>query len=133
MPVLPFTSHINNTAIEALYTDYPLNWTLSLALFCIGDAGILADVHQYQSSFLKLKYLKKKNECVSRLLITIHKEQESLNEKIQQFLNEIVGIRKRLIDSRILSQLGPIYWQLVVQGTVMNYVHHYHMTVGHCM
>ena len=74
MPILPFTSHINNTAIEALYTDYSFNWTLSLALFHVGDAKLLANIYRYQSFFLKLKYLKKKNKHVSRLLVAIHKE-----------------------------------------------------------
>jgi hypothetical protein len=45
MMTLPFESHINDKALEALYTDHPFNWTLNLALYHIGDAGILADVH----------------------------------------------------------------------------------------
>jgi hypothetical protein len=45
MMTLPFESHVNDEALEALYTDHPFNWTLNLALYHIRDAGILADVH----------------------------------------------------------------------------------------
>jgi hypothetical protein len=57
MSTLPFKSHVNDEALEALYTDYPFNWTLNLALYHVGDAGILADVHQYRTFYLKLKHL----------------------------------------------------------------------------
>ena len=45
MPNLPFTTNIDDSALEELYTDYPFNWTMNLALYQIGDAGVLADVH----------------------------------------------------------------------------------------
>jgi hypothetical protein len=40
-------ARVNNLALDKLYTDYPFNWTQQLALFHLGDAGILADVHRY--------------------------------------------------------------------------------------
>ena len=57
MPVLPFTTNIDDSALEELYMDYPLNWTLNLALYQMGDAGVLADVHRYRSSYLRLQYM----------------------------------------------------------------------------
>jgi hypothetical protein len=71
MSKLPFESHINNEALEALYTDHTFNWTLNLALYHMGDAGILADVHQYRTSYLKLKHLQDKNACISRILLVL--------------------------------------------------------------
>jgi hypothetical protein len=65
MSTLPFESHVNDEALETLYTDHPFNWTLNLALYHIGDAGILADVHQYKTSYLKLKHLWDENAHIS--------------------------------------------------------------------
>ena len=45
MLILPFTTNVDDTALEELYMDYPFNWTMNLALYQIGDAGVLADVH----------------------------------------------------------------------------------------
>jgi hypothetical protein len=51
-------SSIDNMALEDLYTDYPFNWTFNLALYHLGDAGIITDVHQYRPAYLKLKSMK---------------------------------------------------------------------------
>jgi hypothetical protein len=40
-------ARVDDLALDELYTDYPFNWTQQLALFHLGDAGILADVHRY--------------------------------------------------------------------------------------
>jgi hypothetical protein len=45
MQWLPFESHIDDEDLKTLYTDYPFNWTLNLALYHMGNTGILADVH----------------------------------------------------------------------------------------
>jgi hypothetical protein len=45
MPVLPFATNIDDSRLDMLYTDYPFNWTLNLALYQMGDAGVIADVH----------------------------------------------------------------------------------------
>ena len=42
---LPY--HINDSELEWLYTDYPFNWSQQLAIYNLGDAGIMADVHRY--------------------------------------------------------------------------------------
>jgi hypothetical protein len=62
---LPFKSHINDEALETLYTNHPFNWTLNLALYHLGDAGILADVYRYRTSYLKLKHLRDENAHIS--------------------------------------------------------------------
>jgi hypothetical protein len=45
MPKLPFKTHTNDKALEELYTNHPFNWLLNLALYYIGDVGVIADVH----------------------------------------------------------------------------------------
>ena len=45
MPDLPFESNTNDTVLEELYTDHPFNWNLNLALYHMGDVGVIADVH----------------------------------------------------------------------------------------
>ena len=40
-------SSIDDHDLKTLYTDHPFNWALNLALFHLGDAGVLADVHRY--------------------------------------------------------------------------------------
>jgi hypothetical protein len=52
---LPYETWVNDNDLEPLYTDYPFNWTLNLALYHMGDVGVLADVHQYRSFYQKLK------------------------------------------------------------------------------
>jgi hypothetical protein len=42
---LPFKACVDDNDLEPLYTDHPFNWTLNLALYHMGDASILADVH----------------------------------------------------------------------------------------
>ena len=46
MPILSFTTNVNDLALKSLYTDYPFIWTLNLALYQMGDAGVIADVHR---------------------------------------------------------------------------------------
>ena len=57
MPDLPFTTNIDDLALEELYMDHPFNWSLNLALYQIGDVGVLADVHRYRSLYLRLQYM----------------------------------------------------------------------------
>ena len=63
---LPY--HINDSELEWLYTDYPFNWSQQLALYNLGDAGIIADVHRYRTSYLKLQLMCRENERLSNIL-----------------------------------------------------------------
>jgi hypothetical protein len=45
MEHLPYETHVDDDDLEPFYTDHPFNWTLNLALYHMGNAGILADVH----------------------------------------------------------------------------------------
>jgi hypothetical protein len=57
---LPLPFNIDDAAMEDLYTDYLLNWTLNLALYYLGDAGIITDIYWFRSAYLKLKFMKRK-------------------------------------------------------------------------
>jgi hypothetical protein len=65
---------------------------LNLALYHLGDASILADIHRYQSLYLKLQQLKKENALVSYILEGLLKEQEGHNKEIALFLEEVRSI-----------------------------------------
>ena len=120
MPDLPYESKIDDSALEDLYTDYPFNWTLNLALYHLGDAGILADVHQYQSSYHKLKHMKQENTRITHVLELLMKEQEQHNTEIAAFIGEVASIRERLTAARVMSCVAPIYKQLAVEGRIPN-------------
>jgi hypothetical protein len=65
---LPLPSSIDDMALKDLYTDYPFNWTLNLALYHLGDAGVITDVYQYRSAYLKLKFMKQKSRRIAQIL-----------------------------------------------------------------
>jgi len=94
MPRLPLKTHVNDEVLEDLYTDYPFNWTLKLAIYHLGDAGVIADVHQYRSSYLKLKYMRQENARISHILEYLQKEQEQHNTKLRAFVEEVKGIQE---------------------------------------
>ena len=123
MPVLPFTTNVDDLALEELYTDYPFNWTMNLALYQIGDGGVLADVHRYRSSYLKLQHMRRENARLTHMLLMIQKEQEAHNEEINNFVNDVVSIRECLTDARVMSRLVPVYRQLAVQSTIPNHLY----------
>ena len=109
MPNLPFESNMNDTVLEELYTDHPFNWNLNLALYHMGDTGVIADVHRYRSSYLKLKYMRRENERITRILEHIQKEQVQHNTELLAFVEEVSAIRERLIKARVLSHVAPIF------------------------
>jgi hypothetical protein len=74
----------------------------------MGNTGILADVYRYRSSYQKLKYLQNENAQISWILLTIQKEQEQHNTEIGAFLEEIKGIRERLVTARVMSQVDLV-------------------------
>jgi hypothetical protein len=85
-PTLPFTNNANNENLNFLYMDYPFNWTLNLALYQMGNAGVLTDVHHYRSTYTRLHYMKQESARISRLLVEIQKEQEKYNAKLATFM-----------------------------------------------
>jgi hypothetical protein len=88
--------------------DYPFNWTLNLAMYHLGDAGIIADVHRYRSSYLKLKFMKQESERIMRILEHIQREQEQHNTELAAFVGEVASIRERLVAARVMSRVTPL-------------------------
>ena len=113
---LPY--HVNDSELEWLYTDYPFNWSQQLALYNLGDAGIIADVHRYHSSYLKLQMMRGENERLSKILTYAQGELDAHNREVESFLKEVTLLRARLIDAKALSRLAPIVQRLSIQGHI---------------
>jgi len=120
MPWLPLKTHVNGEVLEDLYTDYPFNWTLNLAIYHLGDAGVIADIHWYRSSFLKLKYIWQENTHISHILEYLQKEQEQYNTKLVAFVKEVKGIREWLTKGRVMSCIVLAYRQMAIKGRIPN-------------
>jgi hypothetical protein len=120
MEQLPFETCVDDDDLKLLYTDHPFNWTLNLALYHMGDAGILADVHRYRSSYQKLKQLQSENAQISWILLVLQKEQEQHNSEIGTFIEVIKGIRMRLVMARVMSQVDPVLHQMAIEGRILN-------------
>ena len=67
--------------------------------------------------------MKRKNARLTRMLLMIQKEQEEHNEEINNFVNDVISIRERLTDARVMSRLVPAYRQLAVQSTIPNHLY----------
>ena len=96
-PPPPFTSSINDSEIDDLYRDYPFNWAINLALTCLGDAGVMADVHHFRTSYSKIKALKNYNDLLNRFLVFIQKEQEAHTREIQKYISDTQAIKDCLV------------------------------------
>ena len=57
------------------------------------------------------------------MLLMIQKEQEEHNKEINNFVNDVISIRERLTDARVMSRLVPTYRQLAVQSTIPNHLY----------
>jgi hypothetical protein len=94
MPDMQLHARVDDLALDELYTDYPFNWMQQLALFHLGDAGILADVHRYRQSYLKLKLMKNKNERLSRILLYAQREHEQHNKEVEALLEQVKAVKQ---------------------------------------
>ena len=115
-PPPPFPSSVQDSDLELLYLDHPFNWAVNHALYRLGDAGVLADVHRYRTSYGHLRALKHENEKLTRIIGAIQKEQEAHNLKIRTFTDWIKGIKKCLTDARVWTRLHPILACLSIEG-----------------
>jgi hypothetical protein len=111
-------ARVDDLALDELYTDYPFNWTQQLALFHLGDAGILADVHRYRQSYLKLKLLKNKNEHLSQILLYAQEEYEQHNKEVKALLKQVKSVKQWLVDTQVLSCIAPIMQRMAIEGKI---------------
>jgi hypothetical protein len=90
---LAWPSNIDNAAMKDLYTDYPFNWTLNLALYHLGDAGIIVNIHWFRSAYLKLKFMKKESERLAQILRMVQYKQEVFNIELAAFIGKVNAIK----------------------------------------
>ena len=114
-PSLPFPRLVDNSDLELLYLDHPFNWAVNHALYCLGDAGILADVHRYRMSYCQLRSLKCENEKLTQIIGAIQKEQEAHNGEIHAFTERIKGIKECLTAARVQTRIYPILAHLSIK------------------
>jgi len=117
-PAPPWPTNVDDTNLEELYLDHPFNWAMSFALFKLGDAGVLADVHRFRSSYLKLKGLKNKNMHLEHIIGALQFEKEGHTEEITTFAKEVEGIKDRLVAARVRTRVQPILARLSVEGII---------------
>ena len=115
-PPSPFPSPVDDSDLELLYLSHPFNWAINHVLYCLGDAGILADVHRYRMSYCQLRSLKHENEKLTRIIGAIQKEQEAYNGEICAFTECIKGIKERLTAAKVRTQIHPILACLSIEG-----------------
>jgi hypothetical protein len=120
VPTLPFSNNTNNEDLNLLYTDYPFNWTLNLALYQLSDAGVLADVHCYRSTYTQLHFMKQESTRISHLLIEIQKEQEKYNAKLAAFIDKVQVVRKRLIAAKVMTRVDMVIKRMAVEKNIAN-------------
>ena len=118
MPALspPFPSSVDDSDLELLYLDHPFNWAVNHALYCLEDAGILADVHRYRMSYCQLRSLKHKNEKLTQIIGAVQKEQKAYNGEICAFTKRIKGIKECLTAAKVQTWIYPILAHLSIEG-----------------
>jgi hypothetical protein len=124
-PPPPVLTNINNGDLEELYLDHPFNWAVNYALFRLGDAGVLADIHRFRQSYSKLKALKRENERLTRIIGAIQKEQEGHNKEIRTFTGEVKGLKSRLTTARVRNRIAPLLACLAIEGMAPDPIYPY--------
>ena len=120
---VPWVTNVDNSNLEELYLDHPFNWAMSFALFKLGDAGVLADVHRFRSSYLRLKGLKNENMHLERIIGALQMEKEGHTDEITVFAREVKDIKDRLVAARVRSRIQPILAHLAVEGVIHDVVY----------
>jgi hypothetical protein len=88
--------------------------------FHLGDAGILADVHCYRQSYLKLKLLKNENERLLQILLYAQGEHEQHNKEVEALLEQVKAVKQRLVNTWVLSCIAPIMQRMAIEGKIPN-------------
>ncbi len=122
MPPLSWTTMHDNRELDLLITDYPFNFTLDMALFHMGDPGVLRDVYHFHQAYLRLMSLKCEGESLQNTLATLQKEQALHLEWVQAHIKEVEEVKVRLITARVCTHIEPIMAQLAINGIIPNAV-----------
>jgi Chromo (CHRromatin Organisation MOdifier) domain len=98
---VPDNPLIDDTDHEELYLDHPFNWAINVAIYRLGDPGIMADVYRLRASYGKLKSLKQENERIVQLVEAFQKEQTKINKMIKDFANGVEALKNRLTKAKV--------------------------------
>ena len=90
---IPSNPLVDDTDLEELYLDHPFNWAVNVAIFRLGDAGVMADVYRYRASYAKLKALKMENERIVRLVEAFQGEQTKHVTIIKDFTKGVEALK----------------------------------------
>jgi len=124
-PHAPYNLHVDDDDLEDLYLDHPFNWAVNYALYRLGDAGVLADVHRLRMSYAKLKHFKEEHRRMRRIIDTVQKEVHDHNTKIQTFIKEVEGFKSRLVQAKVCSQIAPMLVRLQIEGMAPDPIYPY--------
>src|SRR5712672_1136157 len=105
-PHIPDNPHVDDDDLEDLYLDHLFNWAVNYALYRLGDAGILADVHRLRMSYAKLKNFKEGHRRLHKIIDAVQKEVHDHNTKIQTFVKEVQSLKKLSQCLAILQRLS---------------------------
>ena len=108
MPPLPWATTRDNRELDLLITNYPFNFTLDTALFCMGDPSVLGDMYHFRQVYPRLMSLKHEGESLRNTLATLQKEQALHLERVQEHIKGVEEVKARLISARVRTSIEPI-------------------------
>jgi hypothetical protein len=124
-PHLPYNLHVDDDNLEDLYLDHLFNWAVNYALYRLGDAGVLADVHRLRMSYAKLKHFKGEHRRMRKIIDTVQKEVHDHNTEIQTFIKEVEGFKSRLVQAKVRSRIAPMLVRLQIEGMAPDPIYPY--------
>ena len=124
---VPNNPLVDDTDLEELYLDHPFNWAVNVAIFCLGDAGVMADVYWYRASYAKLKALKMENERIVRLIEAFQAEQSKHVKIIKDFTEGVEALKNRLTKAKVRTRLLPHIQSLLRENAISTSTYPYEM------
>ena len=118
---------IDNTDLKELYLDYPFNWAINIAIFRLGDPGVMANMYRFRASYTKLKALKNENERILCLVEAFQEEQTKHTKTIKDFADGIEALKNRLVKAKVRTQLLPHIQNLIQENAVSTSHYPYNM------
>jgi hypothetical protein len=98
---VPDNPLIDNSDHKELYLNHPFNWAINVAIYRLGNPGVMADVYHLRASYGKLKSLKQENERIVRLVKAFQEEQTKINKTIKDFANGVEALKNRLMKAKV--------------------------------
>ena len=115
---VPDNPLIDDTDLEELYLDHPFNWAINIAIFRLGDPGVMADVYRFRASYAKLKALKMENARIIRLVEAFQEEQTKHTKTIKDFSDGVEALKNRLTRAKVRTRLLPHVQSLIRENAI---------------